>query len=438
MARATNEHDPSMPSPLLAVAVRLHRHALESVFAFCSLEELAPLLRVSKEWTAAVQTMRPLGAVALSKSPLQLICASRLSRHIGSLHCECLPSSSAEASQSLLSSARLSHLHSLTLTMTDTWSLLVLPTRLRHLHVRFLLSGYVAAAQNLRDLDAAVAVIAALPMLESLTLYVAGASTCCLTPLTNAPALHTLVLDLHDGVFRSPRNIAALRNMPHLRSLAFQPSSGVLTRLVEAPHQLKLETFCTAVPFADEDGDAIVQLPTLTTLSIRLGIRHTDFLRQLPNLRSLRMDFWQCVGRTDTERIVESLHSLVRLTMLRVEMLGSRSTPLTSDHLAACLRHMPLLTNLHLSYVRGLDSLRFLSDGPITHSLKELDLSYARPQLPLAELAHIHVLTALTKLRLESVFDEPLAEPTARLYTPPSPLLPSLRHFAHAWQPAPL
>jgi hypothetical protein len=171
MSRAMNEHDASMPSPLPAIAVRLHRHALESVFSFCRLKELAPLLRVSKEWTAAVQTMRPLCTVAFSQSPLQLICASRLSRHIGSLRCECSSSSSSEAALSLLSSARLSHLHSLTLTMTDNWSLLMLPTRLRHLHVRFLLSGYVAAAQNLRDLDAAVAVIAALPMLEALTLW---------------------------------------------------------------------------------------------------------------------------------------------------------------------------------------------------------------------------------------------------------------------------
>jgi hypothetical protein len=267
---------------------------------------------------------------------------------------------------------------------------------------------------------------------------VAGASSCCLTPLANAPALHTLILDLHHGVFASPRNIDALRNMPHLCSLTFQPPSGVVTRLVEAPHQLKLETFCTAVPFAAEEGDAIVQLPTLTNLSIRLSIRHSDFLRQLPNLRSLRLDFWQCVGRTDTKRIVESLHSLVRLTMLRLEMLGSRSTPLTSDHLAACLRHMPLLTCLHLSYVRGLDSLRFLSSCPIPHSLKELELSHARPQLPLSELTHVHALTSLTKLTLESVFDKPLDVPTVRLYTPPSSLLPSLRHFAHAWQPAPL
>jgi hypothetical protein len=208
--------------------------------------------------------------------------------------------------------------------------------------------------------------------------------------------------------------------------------------LVKAPHELKLETLSTGVPFTNEDGDAIVQLPTLTNLSIRLSIRHSDFLRQLPNLRSLQMDFWQCVERTDTERVVESLYSLVQLTTLRLEMLGSLSTPLTSDHLAACLLHMPLLSHLRLSHVAGLDSLRFLSSGPITHSLKELELLHARPQLPLPELAHVHVLTALTRLRLESVFDAPLDEPTARLYTPPSSLLPSLRHFAHAWRPAPL
>jgi hypothetical protein len=51
--------DDASPSPPTA---RLYRHALESVFAFCSLEELAMLLRVSKEWAAAVNSMHSLDA----------------------------------------------------------------------------------------------------------------------------------------------------------------------------------------------------------------------------------------------------------------------------------------------------------------------------------------------------------------------------------------
>jgi len=93
---------------------------------------------------------------------------------------------------------------------------------------------------------------------------------------------------------------------------------------------------------------------------------------------------------------------------------------------------MPLLTCLHLSGMASLDSLRFLSSGPITHSLKKLQLSQFAPRLPLVELQQVRALSSLTEFRLYSVFDRPLDDDTVSLYTPPSRLMPSLVEFEHA------
>jgi hypothetical protein len=79
-------------------------------------------------------------------------------------------------------------------------------------------------------------------------------------------------------------------------------------------------------------------------------------------------------------------------------------------------------TALYLANPQALDSLRFLSSGPITRSLKKLTLSYFRSTLPLRELAHVHALSSLTELMLFSVFDRPLDE-----YTCPSEHTPHSR-----------
>jgi hypothetical protein len=170
-------------------------------------------------------------------------------------------------------------------------------------------------------------------------------------------------------------------------------------------------------------------------LHFELNCAHTDFLRALPNLRSLSFNAHLYTVLQDTDRIMQSLHSLVGLTKLRIEGNVHSESPFpfhfTSAHLAACLPHMPLLTNLHLTDASGLDTLRFLSSGPITRSLTELDLSFLNPPLPLRELLHVHALSSLTRLTLVSTFDRRLDDHAKPLYTPPSRLLPALRQFTY-------
>jgi hypothetical protein len=385
------------------------------------------MLQVFKEWAAAVGSMRPLLAelpdgTSASDSRLWHFCMSQLARHVGIAAMYENPLS-AWALHTF--SVRMPNLEELHCSLEDFWSSLVFPARLVALDVNFItLSG--------PDKFAAIAAIATLPRLEKLSLASNNARSCNLSALVRAPALHTLELQLKSHVLESPANIEALRNMPHLRSLNFRPSPADFTRVLQPPHSLKLETLDVHGPFTSEHGASIVHLSSLTDLSFTLDSLHTDFLRELPSLRHLEMrDSW-CTVQPNTDRIMHSLHALVNLTKLSLygsAIFGHFALRYTTDHLAACLPHMPLLTTLYLANPQALDSLRFLSAGPITRSLRKLALSHFRSPLPLRELAHVHALSSLTELMLFSVFDRPLDEYTRSLYTPPSLLLPSLLKF---------
>jgi hypothetical protein len=131
------------------------------------------------------------------------------------------------------------------------------------------------------------------------------------------------------------------------------------------------------------------------------------------------------------------MHALTRLTDLRLcaHPFGRATLHVTSKQFADCLAHMPQLTRLQLHVLTLLDSLGFLASGPVTHSLQLLQLTFFHPPLPVSELTHLQALTSLTRLTVHSIFDQPIDEQTVRLYTPPSALLPSLRHFSHHWPP---
>jgi hypothetical protein len=439
MMRALSLGNGSAQSSPSSAAAKLYRHALESIFSFCSLEELTMLLRVSKEWATAVNSMHPLDArvpwtCRQNDSRLLRFCMSPLPRHVGTARLWQFPMSPSLLYNLTL---RMTNLQELDCHFEGSWSPLVFPARLRELTLRFqAASDYNEPFSNKqhRELDEAIVAIAALPQLEELSLNAYKARSCCLTPLVTAPALHSLTLNLPSDVFDSPAAIDALRRMPHLRSLSFDPSAESFTRMLQSPHAMKLEALRIESPFTAEFGKAIVRLPALTDLDFPLGSLHTDFLRQMPNLRCLQLLFYpDLVVALDTDRIMHSLHSLTGLTELRIEECNNHLR-YTADHLTTCLSHMPWLTGLHLSYPTALDSLRFLSSGPITRSLKTLHLTGFRTRLPLAELLYVHELSSLTELTLYRVFDRALDEYTQSLYTPPSRLMPSLLEFVHYWE----
>jgi hypothetical protein len=138
---AALEDDASTPPP--TSAARLYRHALESVFAFCSLLELVPLLCVSKEWATAVNSMGPLGATLpdfLAEARV-LFWMSSLPRHVDIAFLRQFP-----LSPSLLYNLtlRMTNLRELACKFQGSWSPLMFPVRLRKLTVRFQAGANVA------------------------------------------------------------------------------------------------------------------------------------------------------------------------------------------------------------------------------------------------------------------------------------------------------
>jgi hypothetical protein len=310
---------------------------------------------------------------------LHLCQSPPLARHIGTVDLHRLRLS---AWPLYVFALRVPNLRSLAYVLKESWAALVFPARLRSLDIQFVSHADATGERAVIELNTAIAVIAALPLLESLSLAADGlASSCCLTPLIAAASLRSLTLQLDEHVIESSEIVEALRHMSHLRSLNFDPSPSELARLVQPlpPHQLKLESLPTHGTFTAEHGEAIVHLPTLTVLEINLSSRHTDFLCHLPNLRRLELTVRKCKEELDSERTMASLHSLAALTEL--SLIGDGRFPLriTAAHLAACLPHMPLLATLELSGMTALDSLRFLSSGPITRSLQQLILAQFYP-----------------------------------------------------------
>ena len=74
----------SLPSPY----ARLYKHALESIFAHLDLSDLAHISATCRDWSAAVESMRPIGGARLvvSTKKLNAISKSRLMvRHVADI-----------------------------------------------------------------------------------------------------------------------------------------------------------------------------------------------------------------------------------------------------------------------------------------------------------------------------------------------------------------
>ena len=102
--RARDEEDeekqPAHASAHVSPAMRLYRHALETIFGMLELGDLVPVLAVSRSWSAAVRSMAPINAVCERDEwgtlrqrnafrmlpPIASIVASPLLRHLAAIH----------------------------------------------------------------------------------------------------------------------------------------------------------------------------------------------------------------------------------------------------------------------------------------------------------------------------------------------------------------
>jgi hypothetical protein len=83
---ARSSDSPTAAASSLLHSSSLYRDALGSVLSFLTLRELAAALAVSKEWSAAILSMRPAMLTAdISSGRLNGLLSSRVRRHVGEL-----------------------------------------------------------------------------------------------------------------------------------------------------------------------------------------------------------------------------------------------------------------------------------------------------------------------------------------------------------------
>jgi hypothetical protein len=184
------------PSPLSRLP--LDRDTLGSVLSFLTLRELAAALSVSKEWSAAAQTMRPAMFTAdITCGDLDALLSSpNLLRHVGQLgRAEKYLLSLRPDNLSLFTEYRAPHLRSLSarLVISDGDESMRFPPRLQQLH---LFANNWPADAN----EAATALLTAigqLQQLHSLQLEIPSeAVSLSLAPLKQLPLLRDLELDM--------------------------------------------------------------------------------------------------------------------------------------------------------------------------------------------------------------------------------------------------
>ena len=429
-------HSPVPAAP----AVRLYRHALESIFAMLELSDLSQILSVSREWSDAVRSMAPISAsIARAQfrstsgkdfrplPPLASIVASPLLRHLSDIQiCHGVDSWTPldNASLGLLAhhAPYLTSLNSnLTLTPNDP---LVLPAKLTAL-VLTLDKNYSDALIN----DVLTA-LATLPLLSRLCLSFRAfdAETDVeLSLLAACPSLSDLQLGGLCWLPKlTPSQLAQIRtSLGYLRHFSVG-SMGMdqLALLLQPPVTARWQDL-GHVRADDRTGELLLRLPSLTKLDLSYlyGTAQAEFLQQLPRLTALRLPHNGAAGNFPADALLASLVRCPGLTEVRI---SKRFHSAQWSALFAAVRIQKL------TLCRGdIDTLRCFASGPITETL--VDLTLDDIDLPLSELSHLY---ALRRLRTLDIRCPRLDDGTLARLSPPSSLLPSLTQLIHQWRTA--
>ena len=394
---------------------RLHKHALESIFAFLSLEELSAVLAVSHSWSSAVGSMRSISAVWLTADWLFDLSASRLARHIGVLG---LADTFIRLRRELLYivSLRMSGLHSLYYRPASS-SPIVLPPLFPPSLTLLGIDFHEDTPSS--DVNSLMAVVARIPNLRSLALYMYlpdGIEDVSFAPLVRSA--HLRELDIGDREL-NPQQLNEIRALPSLASLKCCLNPDELSLLLRPPHQLRLQKL-QIFDVNEKNAQLLASLPSLTDLEIRHWTT-LACLRHVPNLRILALEEEL---PSSPEAIIAGVDQCKQLTSLSIS--GSK---LTCAHMTALLSCMPALSTLKLVRMPQLESLRFLSSEPLQRSLTSLSLTDCRhAALLTVELRHVFALQQLTHLRIRYSFAEKLNSLTKYDLQAPSLRLPKLIH----------
>ena len=431
----------SAPSAHPSPAMRIYRHALESIFAMLNLDDLSRILSVSRSFAAAVRSMAPIHATIERAGsfrplpPIARIVGSPLLRHVAVIQIGHANTWGAywtpvnNASLGLLAQCAPS-LTSLSCALTlSPDEPLILPANLSALQLQ-LTSGYIGT-----EIHSVLAALAALPFLSrlrlSLSAFGRGASVTVDVRLLAAcrSLTHLELTSLHGG---SPRLrdaqleqiCSSLGHLCHF-SVGEWLDSDQLARLLHPPVTVRWRDIGQV--YADErTGELLLRLPlTKLDLLYRQDTAHVDFLSQLQQLTSLTLDCWKREGWfIPADALLASLVRCICITELDLKC------GFTSAQWSALFAK---LTNLKkLTIRRGeVETLQCFATGPITQSLDELSLESLN--LPPFEVVHLYSLRGLRTLHLDDCFSPPLGDAMLDSLSPPSSFLPALTELFQQW-----
>ena len=422
--RAQTSFHPSRLDMSSAPIALLHRHALESVFVWFPLVDLAKLMRVCVQWQSAVLTMRSLDACLYypAKGISSGLFHARLACHLLSLVSDGF---SGPASRSVRTDELIALAHNAPrLRRLDCTLGLGLQANLRFPSKLTRLSICIAGQAEMSDLSIALKAVCALPHIEHLTLSLQrNLSDARLGQLRSIPSLRTFCFKRDWGGFGLPEptagQISDLRQMSSLTSLTWPAiRADAFWRVLKPGHALKLTTLKIGTPhfgLDDKYAHLLIHMPTLTEVEARLSCKHAQWIELLPQLSVLDLSF-------DDPSAPPTLEDLrPRLPLRRLALTGGASAlPLAwiNDLLARC----PLL--LHAWF--GSLTLSVLPTLP--PSLTALTLRKCR--IDAGELFPIFGLTELQLLRLDLTV--PLTREECSWFNLPCKELPTLKKFSIA------
>ncbi len=420
---------------------RLYRHVLESIFAFCTLGELAHVCAVAQDCCAAVASMLPI-AGSIDGRRLNRVRSqeSILARHVRYLSHFTITSSSKmqqcvrtfsglrhlqlalagdDESSSLLSAASVealpAGLRSLTLACSNFIG------RLMHVH---------APCQSWIDAVGQCSHLHTLQLRDFPLCGITSLAPLLLLSRTPDSPLRHLRFQLDErseGTEWTAAHIATLRAMVSLQTLEVAAlPQPLIDALLATPHSLRWRTFECVEGLDSRDWSALQHVPTLTRLRIDASvIAEVDFLARMPSLLDLSLrQYLEPSDRAEQDRARSAVAACSQLR--RLELDGAFG----SHAFGQLLSQLPHLRSLS---VEGfIDSLSFLPTDPLPRRLLELRIvERNRLLLPTAELHFLDSLCSLETLCLHSPLrtsadrEEVLAQ-----LQPPSALIPSLRSFS--------
>jgi hypothetical protein len=379
----------------------LYRDALTSVLSFLSLRELAAARAVNKEWSVAVQSMRPamLAADITAVNVLAFV-SSRLRRHVGELgQLDKYGDYKLRMSPNDLPmlTRALPQLLSLNAHVQPNDVPLLFPTQLQRLDIRV----SHRPTEFLASIDQ-------LQQLHTLRLECCGWRV-SLTPLQRLPLLRDL--ELHISFPNPEQSAEQLRALPWLHRLCIGDVDGTQVQraallhalLGHAPEEelrmLQWRDFALGVRLTDELTPLLLRLPSLERLEVDLSLcTRFDFLTAFPRLLQLDVHMWLTKG----DAWANLLEVFTRDGLVHLHALCLRGCLCTDGDLLKLLSHTPRLTSLELVGLRRVGSLSFFLQLPkLAESLTHLTVDcWYQWRLTAAHLPPLLCLQQLRTLRL--------------------------------------